>query len=166
MPHKAIYNHKCRQQGTGDVRRLRHESSITPNQRHQDGQCNDPKDDAAAVDPDTTDPFAQVVALGFEHEELVTEVGDGNIQQAGDHRSNDITVGNQGAKNFCEEGERTVTEQGIPRSDQQVSPELAGRDVTRQVRLPLADRVCEQHKVRAVGTKRQSILRPPLSIVQ
>ncbi len=138
MPQKAVHNHKGRQKSARDVRCLGEKPRISPNNHYQDGQGEYSEKNAAAVYAYATDPFPQVVALGFEYKPLVAEVGHRDVQQTRNHRGGDITVRNHRAENCGEKRERAVTEQGIPSANQQISPELSGRDVPRQFRAPFA----------------------------
>jgi len=71
---KAVYNHECGQNGAGNVGRLSEEPRIPPNEGDEYGQSDYGEENAAAVNRDATDPFLQIVALGFKHEPFVAEV--------------------------------------------------------------------------------------------
>ncbi len=73
MPHKAVHNHKCCQNSTGNVGSLGDKPRISPNDHDQYRQREYSEKNAAAVHPNATHPFAQVVALGFEYEPFVAE---------------------------------------------------------------------------------------------
>ena len=141
MSEKAVHNHKCRQNSAGNVGRLGGKPRIPPNNHDQYRQREYSEKNAAAVHAYATDPFSEVVALGFEYEPFVAEVLDRDVQQTRNHRGGDITVWNHWAENCGKKCERAVPEKGIPGTHHHVTPELAGRNVEREFRAPFVRRI-------------------------
>ena len=109
------------------------------------GERDEAGDHAGAVDSEALEPLDEVVAVGAEDEELVTEVGDGDVDGSGedgcsDDGEIDEALGEGTVKQREGDDEAGVAEDGIEDSNEKIANELAGRYVREQAREPVNHR--------------------------
>jgi hypothetical protein len=99
------------------------------------GEGEQAGDHAGAVDGEGAEPLDEAVAPGFEDEELVAEVGDGDVEGGGENgggRDGEVEVALR--EMVAEEEEDTgggrVAEEGVEAADAEIAEELArGKEV-------------------------------------
>lgn len=97
----------------------------------EDGQGDEVGDHGGAVDDEAAEPLAEVVAVGAEDEEFVTEVGHADANGSGADGGEidcerEVVVRQEVAIESDEGGIGAVTEDGVPDADAEVAEELAG----------------------------------------
>lgn len=94
--------------------------------------------DEPTVDNDTAGPLAEIVAPGFEDEELKVEEREGDVEGPCEQDGNFICKGDMGREERGEGGVGAVAEEGVDEADNEVAAELAGGKVVEDARAPPA----------------------------
>lgn len=79
MPQEVVNHHKDSQKSAGNVWGPGKKASVMPDQEYEYGERDQAESNATAVHCDAAHPFAQIIALGFEHEPFIAEVGNGDV---------------------------------------------------------------------------------------
>lgn len=90
----------------------------------QDRQENEIDDKRRTIDDYATAPLTQVVSLGLEDENLVTEVSDCPIEKRREDRGNDVAVRDDVCQHCIQDDRSAEPEQRVSHANQQIASKL------------------------------------------
>ena len=105
------------------------------------GECDQTGDHAGAVDGEALEPLAEIVAFGAEDEELVSKVGDRNIQRHGQYRRQNYrevqkAKRQSGVEQGKDDGEIDVSKKGVEHPNTNIAGELPSGEATDEALEP------------------------------
>ena len=123
MTEKAEHNRNRKNDPARDVGRAA-VASAAADRRNHERQCGARQHHATGVDAQASEPFPEVIALGLEHEPLISQEGKADAQEIGKKTGEDVSVSDHRTQQRREQGIAAISKRRVARAHYQVAHQL------------------------------------------